>query len=125
MELFQDPTFRLWYIAGGMLLLIGPMLWLSRWYHRNIAEQRGRAQTDAAPECEPAAPAPHARPASKPFGMARDIASGRYGQHAKRMQNRVYWVAGLWVAALTVYFGLLIWADEMARVGGGAAPALP
>ncbi len=54
--------------------------------------------------------------------MARDIASGRYGEYAKRMQNTVYWAAGLWVVALTVYFGLLIWADEIARVGG-TAPA--
>lgn len=33
MELFQDPTFRLWYIGGGMLLLVVPMLCLSYWYH--------------------------------------------------------------------------------------------
>jgi hypothetical protein len=71
-------------------------------------------------------PRPHLMPdLRETAGTARDIASGRYGQHAKRVQSRVYWVAGLWVAALTAYFGLLIWADEMARVGGGAAPALP
>ena len=124
MELFQDPTFRLWYIAGGMLLLIGPMLWLSLWYHRNILSSEGgrklmqRQNTNR--------PRPHLMPdLRETAGMARDIASGRYGQHAKRMLSRVYWVAGLWVAALTVYFGLLIWADEVARVGGGVAPALP
>ena len=120
MELFQDPTFRLCYIAGGMLLLVGPMLWLSYWYHRNIgSSERGRRlmQRQRANR-----PRPHVVPnLSDAVSMARDIASGRYGHYAKRMQNRVYWVAGLWVAALTVYFGLLIWADEMARV----APALP
>ena len=120
MELFQDPTFRLWYIAGGMLLLIGPMLWLSRWYHRNIGGSDGgrklmQRQQGSLPRVRSTAGLGDA------VGMARDIASGRYGQHARRMQNKVYWVAGLWVAALTVYFGLLIWADEMARGAGGAA----
>ena len=115
MELFQDLTFRLWYIAGGMLLLIGPMLWLSRWYHRNISGSEGgrklmQRQQASRPRVRSTAGLGDA------VGTARDIASGRYGQHARRMQNKVYWVAGLWVVALTVYFGLLIWADEMARV---------
>ena len=123
MELFQDPTFRLCYIAGGMLLLIGPMLWLSWWYHRNIGSSGGgrqlmQHQGEKRPRVRSTAGLGDA------VGMARDIASGRYGQHAKRMQNTVYWIAGLWVAALATYFGLLIWADEMVRVGGGA-PALP
>ena len=123
MELFQDPTFRLWYIAGGMLLLIGPMLWLSRWYHRNILSSEGGRKLMQRQNAN--RPRPHLMPdLRETAGMARDIASGHYGQHAKRMQSQVYWVAGLWVAALTAYFGLLIWADEMARVGGGA-PALP
>jgi hypothetical protein len=128
MELFQDPTFRLWYIAGGMLLLIGPMLWLSRWYHRNIGSpgEHGSAMTPGGRELmqrqRANRPRAHVMPdLGEAAATARDIASGRYGQHAKRMQNRVYWVAGVWVAALTAYFGLLIWADEMARV----APAPP
>ena len=47
MELFQDPTFRLWYIGGGMLLLVVPMLCLSYWYHRNIGSsgEHGSAMT--------------------------------------------------------------------------------
>ena len=119
MELFQDQTFRLWYIAGGMLLLIGPMLWLSWWYHCDISSSSGGRQLMQRQNAN--RPRPHVVPnLGDAVGMTRDIASGRYGQHAKRMQNRVYWVAGLWVAALTIYFGLLIWADEMARVGGGA-----
>ena len=120
MDLFQDPTFRLWYIAGGMLLLIGPMLWLSLWYHRNILSSEGGRKLMQRQNAN--RPRPHLTPdLRETAGMARDIASGRYGQHTKRIQNRVYWAAGLWVAALTAYFGLLIWADEMARVGGGSA----
>jgi hypothetical protein len=122
-ELFQDLTFRLWYIAGGMLLLIGPMLWLSRWYHRNISGsgEHGSAMTPGGRKLMQRQQASRPRVRSTAglgdaVGMARDIASGRYGQHARRMQNKVYWVAGLWVVALTVYFGLLIWADEMTRV---------
>ncbi len=120
MQLFQDPTFRLCYIAGGMLLLIGPMLWLSLWYHRNIHNGEGGRRLMQRQNAN--RPRPHVMPNVREVAaMARDISAGRYGQHAKRMQNTVYWVAGLWVAALTVYFGLLIWADEMARV----APAPP
>ena len=118
MELFQDPTFRLWYIAGGMLLLdradavaqplVSPQ-------HRGSTAEGGRA-ADAAPAARAARARTRSPDLGEAVGMARDIASGRYGQHARRMQNKVYWVAGLWVVALTVYFGLLIWADEMARV---------
>jgi hypothetical protein len=115
MELFQDPTFRLWYIGGGMLLLVGPMLWLSYWYHRNILNSEGGRRLMQRQNAN--RPRPRVMPnLSDTVSMARDIASGRYGQYAKRMQSKVYWVAGLWAAALTVYFGLLIWADEMARV---------
>ena len=123
MEMFQDPTFRLWYIAGGVLLLVGPMLWLSWWYHRNIGSSSGGRQLMQRQNAN--RPRPHVIPnLGDTVGMARDIADGRYGQHAKGIQNRVYWVTGLWVAALTVYFGVLMWADEVARVGG-AGPALP
>lgn len=121
MELFQDQTFRLWYTAGGMLLLVGPMLWLSYWYHRNIGGSPGGRRLMQRQNAN--RPQPHVIPnLGDTVSMARDIASGRYGQHAKRMQNKVYWVTGLWVAALTAYFGLLIWADEMARPVGTPLP---
>ena len=47
--------------------------------------------------------------------MARDIEAGRYGARAKAMQHIVYWVCGGWVIALTICFGLLIYADEVNR----------
>jgi hypothetical protein len=89
MELFQDPTFRLWYIAGGMLLLIGPMLWLSRWYHRNILSSEGGRKLMQRQNAN--RPRPHLMPdLRETAGTARGIASGHYGQHAKRMQSQVY-----------------------------------
>lgn len=46
----------------------------------------------------------------------RDIQAGRYGQHAKAMMTRVYWICGAWVLLNVVAFGILIWADEINRV---------
>lgn len=117
-QLLQDRSFRLWYIAGGVALLVIPMLWLSLWYHRGIGTTDGgrklmRRQAANRPRVRSTAGLGDAAQ------MARDIAAGRYGDHARRMQVRAYWIVGLWVVALAGYFGLLLWADELART---AAP---
>ena len=110
----QDPTFRLWYVAGGLVLLAGPMIWLAIWYHANIGKSAGgralmRRQNRNRPLARSVGGLGDAA------GMGRDIAAGKYGDDARRMQTRVYWIAGLWVVALIVYFGFLIWADEITR----------
>ena len=117
MELFQDQNFRLWYIAGGVLLMVGPMVALSLWYHRNILSSEGGRRLMQRHNKN--RPRPHFMPnLRETAGMARGISSGKYGQYAKRMQNRVYWVCAIWVVAVAVYFGVLLWADETARVTG-------
>jgi hypothetical protein len=114
-ELLQDTSFRLWYIAGGVALLVVPMLCLSLWYHRNIGSSGGGQRLMRRQRAS--RPRPHSTAGlSDAAKMARDIAAGRYGDRARSMQTRVYWVTGLWVAALIVYFGLLLWADELARM---------
>jgi len=52
---------------------------------------------------------------SEAISMVRDIASGKYGSEARMMQNRVYWVIGLWLLANAIGFGILLWADEVNR----------
>jgi len=46
-------------------------------------------------------------------GMMADIKHGRYGSDADRMQRTVYWLTGIWIIAIVVCFGILIWADEL------------
>jgi hypothetical protein len=48
--------------------------------------------------------------------LAADIASGKYGDATRMMQNRVYWFIGLWLLAKVTGFGILFWADEVNRV---------
>jgi hypothetical protein len=52
---------------------------------------------------------------SEAVRMARDVSSGRYGVEARRMQNWVYGLTGLWLVLVIAYFGVLLWADEAAR----------
>jgi hypothetical protein len=37
----QDAAFRLWYVAGGFVLIIAPMLMLAIWYHGSITRSAG------------------------------------------------------------------------------------
>ena len=89
-----DPTIRSWYLAFCVALMALPMVGLAWWYHAAIRKTEG---VEAA-------------------AMARDIASGKYGK-AGTIQNRVYWMAGLWVLANFVVLSLLLWADEVNRYG--------
>ena len=46
-----------------------------------------------------------------PVDMIHDISRGKYGEDARMMQNRVYWVVGFWLVANIIALGILIWAD--------------
>ena len=117
-EQLRDPDVRLAYIMGGMGIMWVPMVWMTIWYHRNIrSSPGGRALMERQAKSRPLAGT--FRGAGDAIPMMRDISAGRYGQHARRMQRRVYWVTGLWVTALTIYFGLFLWADELNRVAPG------
>ena len=60
-----------------------------------------------------------ARSLSDGVAIARDIASGRYGESARTMQNKVYMFVGCWIVANVIAFGILLWADEVNRAPVG------
>ncbi|MGH6925795.1 MAG: hypothetical protein ACRED5_18875 [Propylenella sp.] len=112
-----DPVVRGWYLTFGFALMILPMLVLALWYHRTIrATEGGRALMRRQMRHSPSRFRPNI---GEGLAMARDIEAGRYGPEAKAAQHRVYWFCGAWVVALTIAFGLLLYADEVNRA---AAP---
>jgi hypothetical protein len=117
---FQDPSFRLSYSLGGAALLLLPMLLLALWYHPNIKKTPGgRALMERQGKSNVRSRGSFLSAQSQMadgIAIMRDVKSGRYGQQARRMQTRVNWVVGLWVLAVALYFGLMIYADELARV---------
>ena len=107
-----DPTIRGSYLIICFAILVLPMIALSYWYHSRIKRTEGGQELMMRQARTP----PYAPGSlSKAFGMARDIASGKYGNTARTMQNRVYWFVGLWVIANIIGFGILLWADEVNR----------
>lgn len=116
---FQDPTFRLYYMIGGVALLTLPMWLLARWYHREIVKSPGGRELMKRQNRSPVRSRGTITSASSQFnigiGLMKSISRGRYGQHARATQKKASWVICFWIAALVVYFGLLIWADEVAR----------
>lgn len=110
-----DPTTRTLYLVVALAVMIVPMIVLALWYHGKIgADEGGRRLME-----DQAANAPTPRWAGNPsrtVEMARDIAGGAYGEHARRMQIKVYWLVGAWIIANIIVFGVLLWADEINRV---------
>ncbi len=112
-----DPVVRDWYLAFCLAVMIVPMAALAIWYHTRIgASAGGRALMRRQSESAPSRFNPNL---GAGLQMARDIQAGRYGAKAKGMQHVVYWVCGVWILALVLCFGLLIYADE---VNKAAAP---
>lgn len=108
-DAFRDESFRSSYVIFAFAVMVLPMAALSWWYHTNIRKTPGGR---ALMQRQKAAP----RHLASGVQMAREISRGKYGDAAKQMQTRVYWIVGLWVAALIVVFGLLLWADEVNRM---------
>lgn len=99
---FANGTFQAVYMTFLVVLFVGPMIWLSRWYHRNIGQTSGGRRLQAWQR-------EHQVGSAGGFDAARDIARGHYGEHAKAMQYRVYWFVGYWVMALAVFAGIAIY----------------
>jgi hypothetical protein len=115
-----DPSTRDWYLLFCLALLILPMVALAVWFHRGIGSSSGgralmRRQRGARLWARGSL-ADAAYNAGDGASIMQDINAGRYGQHAKAMMTRVYWVCGTWVLLNAVAFGILIWADEINRV---------
>ncbi|ODS00448.1 hypothetical protein AUC69_00850 [Methyloceanibacter superfactus] len=115
-----DPGTRSWYLIGCLALLALPMAALAIWFHRGIKQSSGgralmRRQRGARTWARGSL-ADAAYNAGDGVSIMQDIRAGRYGQHAKAMMTRVYWITGAWVLLNTIAFGILIWADEINRV---------
>lgn len=108
-----DPTVRDWYLGFCVTLMIVPMAAVSTWYHIRIRRTPGGRELMA--RQARSSPSRVKPDLAEGIGMARDIAAGRYGDAAKAMQRKVYWVVGIWVVALTLALGLLFYADEVNR----------
>ncbi len=122
-EWLADPTARTLYLVFALAVLVLPLIALSAWYHGSIRKSRGGRQLMAEQEANP--PIAHGpfvlRNVKMAMRLMRGIGSGAYGAKARRMQERVYWIVGLWLVANTLVFGLLIWADAM-NAGGAMRP---
>jgi hypothetical protein len=119
-EALADPATRAWYVAACFALMILPMIALSVWFHRGIGKSSGgrdlmRRQRGARTWARGSL-ADAAYNAGDGFSIMRDIRAGRYGEHAKTMMGRVYWLVGAWIVLNVIAFGVLIWADEINRV---------
>lgn len=119
-DFLKDPTSRALTLAIGMAIMVLPMIALSVWYHRNIKKTPGGRRLMAQQGQTPAIIGSLAGFATG-LALGRAIEKGRYGDHARRMQHRVYWVTCCWIAVLVVYFGLFIWTDELNRL----SPVVP
>jgi hypothetical protein len=114
-----DPTIRNWYLTFCFAVMVLPMIVLACWYHTRIRRTPGGRRLME--EQNRIGVRLHAGiftailGLKKGSGMMKDIAGGRYGAEARSMQNRVYWITGIWVIANVILFGLLIWADEFNR----------
>jgi hypothetical protein len=107
----HDDTFTLIYSIAVFLVMLVPMLLLARWYHGNINKTAGGRRLMSR---QNAALVGHRtmNGIGDAIPMMRDIAAGRYGPEAKRMQSRVYVVSIVWVLVVALMAGLMIAAQE-------------
>lgn len=111
-----DPEVRDWYLLFCVAVLVLPMLAIAVWYRRDIGTTAGgRELMQRQAGARPGGPGQAGGNLAEAARMARDIAAGRYGGSARRTQNRVYWLSGLWALANALAFGLYIWADAVNR----------
>ena len=99
---FANGTFQAVYLTFLVVLLVGPMIWLSRWYHRNIGTTSGGRRLQEWRR-------QHGADAPGGLRVARDLERGAYGQDARRLQHRVYRFVCLWVIAVALFGGLAIY----------------
>lgn len=107
---------NVWLLASFVVAVV-PITVLSYWYHSNIGNSAGgRSLMNRQNRARPSKANPKL---AEGLAMARDIAAGEYGDQAKAMQRKVYWVTGLWLLACTFMFGLLIYGDYLRQQGLG------
>ncbi len=110
-----DPAIFTAYMVFALAVLIVPMIMLSLWYHKSVRRSAGGRALMNEQNAEP--PLAHAAFLSRNFTTAarlhRRISSGVFGKQVQNLQNRVYWLTGLWVLANVIVFGILIWAGPV------------
>jgi hypothetical protein len=98
---FANGTFQAIYLALLVLLLVVPMLWLSRWYHTTIGRTEGGRRLQQRQRRSP-------DDLGDAIDAARDLARGAYGADAAHRQRRVYRFVAVWLLALAGFGGLAI-----------------
>ena len=106
----HDDTFLNVYIGVLVAVMVLPMVMLARWYHGNINNTEGGQELMRRQNAGGVGPR-SLRGIGDAVGMARDIAAGRYGDEAKRMQHRVYIICLAWVLGIAALAGPLIYAQ--------------
>jgi hypothetical protein len=117
----HDDTFSKAYILVLMAVMVLPMVLLARWYHGNITNTEGGRKLMARQDAGKVRPR-SLRGVADGAGMAHDISAGRYGEHARNMQRRVYIYVFAWLLAVGVLAGLLITAQALYPPPGIEAP---
>ncbi len=130
-EMFE--TFALWlhndtflnvYLGILVAVMVLPMWLLARWYHGNINTTKGGRELMKRQNAGRVGPR-SLRGVGDTAGMARDIASGRYGDDAKRMQKRVYIVCLGWILGTAALAGPLIYAQSQYPKPDINSPTMP
>ncbi len=117
-----DPTTRLWYLLFCFAVMLLPMIGLSYWYHANINISGGgrklmrRQNRSVSQRRRDLGSVPGSL--NEAGRMARDINAGNYGDRARQMQHKVYWVVAIWLLVNVIAFGILLWADEVNHATG-------
>jgi hypothetical protein len=123
----HNDAFRLAYALILAAVLGLPMIFIARWYHGNIRQTEGGRRLMERQNAGRVGPR-SLRGVDDGIGLARDISAGRYGDHAKRTQGRVYVYVLAWMIAVLVVAGLMIAAQHFypkPGLGGLPAPAIP
>ena len=107
-----DPTGRTVYLVFCFLLLIVPMIILAIWYRLSM-NRLAAGEAVLREQARIGVGTPGAL--QEAIGFGRDLAAGRYGADARRLQNTTYVLVTVWIVINVVAFGILIWADEVNR----------
>ncbi|HRD76591.1 MAG TPA: hypothetical protein PK264_11725 [Hyphomicrobiaceae bacterium] len=107
-DAIRDQTFLKVYLCVGLAIMLLPVIVLTVMYNvgirrtpggRRLLKEQNRPGTS--------------RSSGTAIVMARDITRGVYGEDARRLQNRTYWLFGAWLLAVVLVFGALIWAQDI------------
>ncbi|MEM7299591.1 MAG: hypothetical protein AAF468_00785 [Pseudomonadota bacterium] len=125
------PEVGLYWLVFSMAVLVLPVIAITIWYHRAIAQDEGgqalmeeqnrvgvrlRSANDGA---RTHAQRQKDRQRIKDTKrMAADISSGKYGDQAKAIQNRMYLYFLYWIVATVLVFTPFLWGISLNQAAG-------